>query len=255
MREFTASSLEIMKKIILIIFTLVLGINVSAQINNSDLGAAGIEYLLSNPITAGKLNTQETLAIGLIGKLLGIKGQRQHELNTANTQRTTINVGSGATLSTDAQGNVYLTQNGMTKKISQSIIDRAHSIDEEKIIGTTLRVYDVGNIERKFNAKNERETRQIVYTEKKKKFADMISNLNYSGPAKVEIVKTDKKGYSIVTNTYEYENIKDMYVVKVNYNAKGGTSIWGSTRMWQLSDFKIRMGSTLFYQYYKIKIK
>jgi hypothetical protein len=137
----------------------------SSGIKAETVGAGVIEFLLGNPKTANLMNPTEQLAIGLVGNLLGIQGQRKHEIDyaTAGKSQITINANNGrqAQLVRDRSGRVYIVMEGTIYPLSQEFINQAmgvpatsnlNTINTPVIEGATLPSYNLIDLESRFNS-------------------------------------------------------------------------------------------------------
>lgn len=116
-----------MKKIIVLPLVFALFIETSAQDYNK-IGAAGISFLLNSNSGQKNLNHDEKVALSILGAFLNEKSNRQHEMNVANASSSKIvytTSGEQIQLVRDAQGNVYLLQNGIIHPVSNQVISMA----------------------------------------------------------------------------------------------------------------------------------
>jgi tetratricopeptide (TPR) repeat protein len=139
---------------IIITFSLCMLFSTSFGQKAEDVGAGVIDFLLSNPKTANKMNSTEASALNVLGNFLKTKSARDHELEVAkagrnqyiennyykeessksvneptptSTQIILNNKSSGqtATLVNDVNGNIYLLYNGTIYPISSELIELA----------------------------------------------------------------------------------------------------------------------------------
>jgi hypothetical protein len=118
-----------MKKFIFVLIILTSSVVILSGQTIETVGAGVAEFLLSSPKTANKMNHDQQIALGIIGKLLETAGQRKHELNVAQAGKTEITVNTNAgqqlQLVMDQTGNVYAISNGIIYPISKSVVDQA----------------------------------------------------------------------------------------------------------------------------------
>lgn len=174
------------------------------------VGAGVIDFLLTNPKTASKTNATEAAALGVIGNLLSISGQRKHEMNVANAGRSEIVInttsGSQATMYADNQGNLYLLFNGTIYPISSGLINQAKGIKDyttvkKRKVGT-LEPYDIEKLKNK-------------YVDYSKKISGTIIQV-YIVPGKKETLFTVIATLSSLANTTYYE-MKRIIVANNSY--------------------------------------
>jgi hypothetical protein len=118
-----------MKKIALILTTiLIFHVSIHGQTWET-IGSGVAEFLLSNPKTTNKMKPEHQVSLSIIGNLLNTSGQRKHELNVADAGRTQMNFntnsGQQLQLVMDANGSVYALSNGVIYPISQNIVNEA----------------------------------------------------------------------------------------------------------------------------------
>jgi hypothetical protein len=93
------------------------------------VGAGVIDFLLSNPKTANRLNATQETALNTLGDVLRIFGERKHQVNVANAGRDQIvinaNDGRQITVVMDTRGNMYLLKDGVIYPLAQSLVNQA----------------------------------------------------------------------------------------------------------------------------------
>jgi len=156
---------KIMKKIFLIIFTLILGTNAESQ-SFGDILIAGLDGILQTDNIDRKINNDQQILLGAISGLLKKKSSRDHELNIANAQSTSITLSgmnsqmsalNGGILSRDLEGNIYFTLNGTTTKINQEVVERTKNfVNTPEIKNSTLQSYNLNELKEEFNFEKEK---------------------------------------------------------------------------------------------------
>jgi len=125
----------------------------SEKVKSKEVGAAVIDFLLRNPKTANKMNSNERTALNIISDLLKTSGQREHEIEyaIAGRSQTTINTTDSrqAQFVKDGSGNIYLIVDGVIHPIAQELINQASSI--LSIDNATLLPYNLNGLESMFN--------------------------------------------------------------------------------------------------------
>ena len=93
------------------------------------VGAGVIDFLVSNPTTANRMNSTEKAGLTVMGNLLNIAGQRKHDMNIATAGRQQVIIqettGKQAEIALDPDGNMYVYYNGMVVPLNSSIIKQA----------------------------------------------------------------------------------------------------------------------------------
>ena len=93
------------------------------------VSAGVIDFLVSNPKTANRMNSTEKAGLTVVGNLLNIAGQRKHDMNVANAGRQQVIIqettGKQAEIVLDPEGNVYLKHNHMVYPINQGFVKQA----------------------------------------------------------------------------------------------------------------------------------
>ncbi len=116
-----------MKKLLVLVLILFYS-NVSGQALET-IGSGVVDFLLSSPSTANKMNTDQQIALSIIGGLLGKAGQMKHDTNVAKAGQTqiTLNTNSGQQLqlAMDTNGNVFAISNGIIYPINQNVVNQA----------------------------------------------------------------------------------------------------------------------------------
>lgn len=116
-----------MKKYLVLLLILFYS-TVSGQILET-IGSGVVDFLLSSPSTANKMNTDQQIALSIIGGLLDKAGQMKHQTNVATAGQTqiTLNTNSGQQiqLAMDTNGNVYAISNGIIYPIGQNVVNQA----------------------------------------------------------------------------------------------------------------------------------
>ena len=116
-----------MKKLLVLVLILFYT-TVSGQILET-IGAGVVDFLLSSPSTANKMNTDQQIALSLVGGLLNKAGNRKHDLNVAEAGQTqiTLNTDSGQQiqLAMDTNGSVFAISNGIIYPIGQNVVSQA----------------------------------------------------------------------------------------------------------------------------------
>ena len=101
------------------------------------VGAGVIDFLLSNPKTANKLNATQETALSTLGDVLRIFGERKHQVNVANAGRDQIvinsNDGRQITVVADSQGNMYVLKDGVIYPIAQSLVNQAEDYTSNQL--------------------------------------------------------------------------------------------------------------------------
>ncbi|MDA3906661.1 MAG: hypothetical protein PF484_11355 [Bacteroidales bacterium] len=116
------------KKILILIASLFFLISVQGQTWET-IGSGVADFLLSNPKTANRMNTDQQVALNIIGNLLKNAGARKHDINVAEAGKTEINLstntGQHIQLVVDANGAFYALSNGKIYPISNNIVKEA----------------------------------------------------------------------------------------------------------------------------------
>lgn len=116
-----------MKKLFILLL-LIFYSTVSAQVWES-IGAGVVNFLLSSPKSANAMNTDQQIALSLIGGLLNKAGDRKHDLNVAEAGKTqiTLNTPSGQQiqLAMDTNGNVFAISEGILYPIGENVVKQA----------------------------------------------------------------------------------------------------------------------------------
>lgn len=103
------------------------------------IGAGVIEFLLTTPKTANKLDETQYSALLTVGKVLEIFGQRKHDIKTAaaGSDQIIINTSSGEQVKViqDVKKNLYLLKDGVIYPVTSSLVAQA---EEEKINPSSL---------------------------------------------------------------------------------------------------------------------
>ena len=121
------------------------------------VGAGVLDFLISNPSTADKLNPTQAVALRIIGGLLKTSAQRKHDMNVANAGRSEIIInttnGNQATIYSDNQGNLYLLNNGTIYPISRELINLANNeFASETIKNSTLQPFNLIDLEKEYKS-------------------------------------------------------------------------------------------------------
>lgn len=174
-----------MKKIKLLfifIISFLWSFSLTAQIEE-EVGAGVIEFLLSNPKTANRMNATDEAALNILGKLLRTQSNRKHELNVANTGKTQMVIqgenGSNATLVQDNSGNVYLLSNGTIYPLAQSLVNQAkeQNYTMQEVSSSNLPAYNINMLSQQFNSNNISTERKSVVLNKMMNHYEILANL------------------------------------------------------------------------------
>jgi len=116
------------------------------------VGAGVVDFLISNPKTANRMNSTDKAALNVIGNLLYTAGQRKHEMNVANAgkQQVILQESSGkqVTFVIDPSGKHYIVHKGIVYPIEQQIIKQAENefVPKKTIQNEYLPPYDIQSI-------------------------------------------------------------------------------------------------------------
>jgi len=118
-----------MKKIVLIVTTILISIfSVQGQTLET-IGSGVADFLLSNPSTVNKMNPTQQAALSVIGNLLKTVANRKHDINVAKAGRTQMNFytssGQQIQLVMDKDENVFALRNGVIYPISKNVVNEA----------------------------------------------------------------------------------------------------------------------------------
>ncbi len=116
-----------MKKLLILVLIIFYS-TVSGQLLET-IGSGVVDFLLSSPSTANKMNTDQQIALSIIGGLLDKAGQMKHQTNVATAGQTQINLntdsGQQIQLAMDTNGNVYALSNGIIYPIGSNVVSQA----------------------------------------------------------------------------------------------------------------------------------
>lgn len=200
---------NIMKKIILIVFTLILGTNMEAQ-SFGDILSASLDAIGQTQNINKKLNRDQQILLGAVSGLFRKTSAKEHDLNIANAGRTSVTLSgmsqgmqqfNGGILSRDLEGNIYFTLNGITTKISQAIVSRARKVVEGPMSKATLEGYDMEELTRKYNKEYKEWSVETIMVNKGEFAGDIIyPNADDSEIIKVKYYTIKKSGKEKVVN-------------------------------------------------------
>jgi hypothetical protein len=210
-------------QLILTIILCILIIQTHAQ-KAEDIGAGVIDFLLSNPKTANKINSTEVAALDVIRDILKTKSFREHEIAvaTAGSDQIILNepsTGKQATIVKDQSNNIYLLYQGIIYPIEKSLIEQANiperdSYENAIISKITLPGYNINILEDQYNKQNMglelgkkllyTSSRFDTYQEAEKKFGRSIDSKLYSNGFSKKQVKKMQKGEITLPDGIEY---------------------------------------------------
>ncbi len=208
-----------MKKLIIII-TVLFTINVSAQTVET-VGSGVLDFLLSNPKTANKMNESESIALGILSGLLKTSANRKHQLNVAETGKTEIVLNSGnqsVTIGRGPNGEVYFISNGRVIPFSQSFIDQAEGISGAS---SSLQGYNISQIQEEYYSELEEDYERfivikrgkIMYDDYKKALED--ENLKILKEGRITQKMRDGKRYLAYFSFPSWFKVKRIFGSKV----------------------------------------
>ena len=177
------------------------------------IGAAGISFLLNSQSGQKNLNHDEKVALSILGSFLNNESNKKHDLNVANASSTKIiqtQTGNQVQLMRDAEGNVYLIQDGMVHKVSSSAINMAVGSKEHRESRKYLPEYDLDKLKKNYYKSPEKNiTSKSIRTDTKRtvnsyiqEYENVINIVRPGTSAKYYYIKgIEKKNVYIPKNT------------------------------------------------------
>lgn len=121
------------------------------------VGAGVIDFLISNPKTANRMNSTDKAALNVIGNLLYTAGKRKHDMNVANAGRQQIILqetsGKQVTFVIDPSGKHYILYQGIIYPIENQIIKQAEEefVPKYQVKNEYLPPYNLSDIKNSFH--------------------------------------------------------------------------------------------------------